>query len=763
VRSRLHPPACSPLQSLPSHDLAAWATRLACIVCLIAFWAPLATAANAVVKHRNVLVLYSNGRLLPANVEGDRVLSDRFGARSDLTVALASEFLDSPRFEGQAFERAMADFLREKYATAPPEVLIAAGPEALDFWLRHRDAVFPGVPIVHVGITMERLEALRPLPAGFVGIPIDYDLAGTIELALGWHPGARRLVFVSDASPAGYRWEQRVRALSASLDGRVSIEFLVGLPIDELLRRLRELTDDAIVVSPGFHVDGTGLSFIPRESVRLIAAASAAPVYGSYSTFVGAGIVGGRMTAFDTMAHRGADIVLALLDGAAPESLVLPAVMPTAVHVDWRQLRRWGIDPDALPDDTVVQFRPPGFWDAYGRWVLIAGTLLLLQAAVIAALLLERRRRLGTAAALVRSEEHMSLAARAAGLSTWALDVGERSVGHPDDVSAPAASALGALLDDSDRLENILAPDRERVEAVIRGAITTGEDFDVEYRVAGPDGTLRWRSARGRVDHGQGRRLIGVVSDITQRKLEQAEAVQAHAELQHMTRVALLGQLSASIAHQLNQPLASILGNAEAAQKILERMPLDLAELRDIFADIVAEDQRAAEVIRRLGALFRRSPPALAPLDINELVRETVELTRTNLLIHHVVLVATLLPDLPLVEGDRVQLQQVLLNLIINAADAMSALPETRRVMTITSALESGMIRLCVADRGPGIPAESMDKLFQPFWSTKADGMGIGLAVCRSIVAAHHGCLDVANAPEGGAVFCVRLPACPTP
>jgi C4-dicarboxylate-specific signal transduction histidine kinase len=230
-----------------------------------------------------------------------------------------------------------------------------------------------------------------------------------------------------------------------------------------------------------------------------------------------------------------------------------------------------------------------------------------------------------------------------------------------------------------------------------------------------------------------------------------------------MTRVALLGQLSASIAHQLNQPLASILGNAEAAQKMLQREPVDLPELRDICADIVAEDQRAADVIRRLGALFRRSPPALAPLDVNELVRDTVELTRTNLLLHQVALVTTLAPDLPPLEGDRVQLQQMLLNLIVNAADAMDTLPEAARVMTISSALEASLIRLCVADRGPGVPAAAMDKLFEPFWSTKAEGMGIGLAVCRSIVAAHHGTLDVANAPDGGAVFCVLLPARATP
>ena len=741
-----------------------WVRPLACIVCLFAFWSPLGAAASeGGVKQRNVLVLYANGRLLPANVEGDRALVESFGARPDLSVVLASEFLDSPLYGGGAYERAMADFLREKYAAAPPEVLMAGGKAALEFWLRHRDEIFPGVPVVHVAVPASWLEQVRPLPPGFVGIPVDYDVVGTIEQALRWHPAARRLVIVTDAGPWGREWEQRLSPLTTAFAGRLAVEFLVGLPVDELKRRLSDLPADAIVYTPGFFVDGSGRAFLPRDSVALVAAASAAPVYGSFSTSVGTGIVGGRATGFDAIAHRGAEIVLALLEGAAPASLALPAVMPTALHVDWRQLRRWRIDPQTLPGDAVVQFRTPSLWESYREWVLLAGVVLLLQAGFIAALLVERRRRRGTAAALLQSEQHMSLAARAAGLSMWVLDIGLRRKGLQEDAPAHVAAAPGALFDFAGTLEHIHAPDRERVEEIIRGALESGEDFDVEYRVVGADGTLRWQSARGRADHGQGQRLLGVVSDITQRKQADAETAQAHAALQHMTRVALLGQLSASIAHQLNQPLASILGNAEAAQKMLQRVPVDLAELRDICDDIVAEDQRAAEVIRRLGALFRRSPPALAPLDVNELVRDTVELTRTNLLMHQVALATTLAPDLPPLEGDRVQLQQMLLNLIVNAADAMNTLPEAGRVMTISSALEAGMIRLCVADRGPGISAETMDKLFEPFWSTKAEGMGIGLAICRSIVAAHHGTLDVENAPDGGAVFCVSLPARVTP
>ena len=195
----------------------------------------------------------------------------------------------------------------------------------------------------------------------------------------------------------------------------------------------------------------------------------------------------------------------------------------------------------------------------------------------------------------------------------------------------------------------------------------------------GADGQTQWLAARGRSAQGGSPQLLGVALDITPRKLAEAQAEEDRAALRHMTRVSLLGQLSASIAHQLNQPLAAILSNAEAAQKMLQRDPVDLAELREICDDIVAEDHRAAEVIRRLGALFKRGSPKLVPLDVNELVRDTLDLIRTNLLTRHVTVSIELGAELPSVDGDRVQLQQLLLNLIVNAADAMDATPHGER------------------------------------------------------------------------------------
>jgi C4-dicarboxylate-specific signal transduction histidine kinase len=517
------------------------------------------------------------------------------------------------------------------------------------------------------------------------------------------------------------------------------------------------------VFTPGFFRDGSGRQYSPREAAALIAAAAPVPVYGPFSTFIGTGIVGGRMASYAAMGRLGAETAIELLDGAAAKSLVLPAAMPTPMNIDWRQLRRWGISPQAVPADAIVQFREPTLWESYRNQVLIGSAVMLLQAGLIVALLFERRRRRRTVAALARSEQHIRLAAQAASLSTWVFDDGGVETAGVDPATGRADNVSGPLVDFREILARISPQDRAVVDAALRDALVTNVEFDVEYRIEAPDGEWRWQSARGRADQSQSPRLLGVAIDITQRKRAEIQAEQDRAALYHMTRVSLLGQLSASIAHQLNQPLASILGNAEAAQKMLEREPVDLPELRDICADIVSEDHRAAQVIRRLGVLFKRGEPLFEPLDVNDLVRDTIEFTRSMLTTRHVTVSTQLAPALPLIAGDRVQLQQLLLNLIVNAADAMIDLPDTDRVLTISTTSHASAVSLCVSDRGPGVPTEALGKLFEPFWSTKtggmSKGMGMGLSICRSIAEAHRGSLDVTDAPEGGAVFRTRLPA----
>ncbi len=724
---------------------------------VILFILPAAAAAAA----RNVLVVYSNSRLLPANVEIDHGLSEGFASRPEPKVEVSSEFLDAPKFSGEAYGRTFANYLREKYAKEVPNVIVVAGEEALDFVLLNRARLFPHVPVVHTAVPTDHLRSIPPLPPDVIGAPLRHDFVGTVELALRWHPTARHLVVVTGTSPWDLDWEARMRTEAAALGGRVSLEFLAGLPTDVLQKRLGSLGIDSLVFTPGCFRDGDRQIFVPRECVRMITAASTAPVYGAYNTFLGAGIVGARMANFVAMGRLAALTAEQLFAGVAPAAIAVPTTMPTNVYVDWRQVRRWGIPLQALPSDAIVQFKEATFWEAYWQGALLAVAVMLMQAALIAALLLERRRSRRTAGALAQSEHRMNLAVQAARLSMWIWDAGGgRESEAPHTPSRQSSESLVGRLDDFKQvLQGIYPPDRQAVESAVALAMAAGNELDIEYRIPGPAGELRWMAARGRVDQANGQRLLGVTLDITQRKRAELQAEQGRTTLRHMTRVSLLGQLSASIAHQLNQPLASILGNAEAAQKVLSREPVDLAELREICNDIVAEDHRAAEVIRQLGVLFKRGETVFVALDVNELVRDTLDLTRSNLLTRQVAVVTRMAPELPPVDGDRVQLQQLLLNLIVNAADAMAVTPEPERQVTISTEVRGSDVLVCVADRGPGIAAADAEKVFDPFWSTKTFGMGIGLAICRSIVAAHGGSLTLVDAPEGGAVFGAQFPA----
>jgi PAS domain S-box-containing protein len=293
-------------------------------------------------------------------------------------------------------------------------------------------------------------------------------------------------------------------------------------------------------------------------------------------------------------------------------------------------------------------------------------------------------------------------------------------------------------------------------------AFDARKPFEMEYRLKRRDGEYRWIADYGTPRYapdGAFTGYIGSCIDVTDGKLGELQLQEQRAELTHLSRVAVLGELTGALAHELNQPLTAILSNAQAAQRFLSQRPDCLSEVHEILNDIVAEDKRAGEVIRRLRALLRKGETQLQPLDINEVINDVLELARADCVSREVSLHCELAPTLPLVLGDRVQLQQVLLNLVVNACDAMSDCdPPDRRISVTTATDKDGSVRITISDCGHGIPVEQMERLFEPFYTTKAQGLGLGLTICRSIVAAHGGKLWAENSPGGGAKFCMSLP-----
>jgi C4-dicarboxylate-specific signal transduction histidine kinase len=285
--------------------------------------------------------------------------------------------------------------------------------------------------------------------------------------------------------------------------------------------------------------------------------------------------------------------------------------------------------------------------------------------------------------------------------------------------------------------------------------------YQTEYRVHLPDGALRWIGSHGRIEcgsDGKARLARGVLIDITQRKLTELEVLHKQKEVMHLSRVAMLGELSGALAHELNQPLTAILSNAQAAQRFMRQPQPDLEEVRDILQDIIEEDQRAADIILRLRRLFSNAEMPRQPVDLNELMQGVAALLRNDLINHGIKLVLEPAPAGMAVSADPVQLQQVLLNLLVNACDAMAE-TQGERVITVRAGLaEAGRADIAVSDSGCGIPHAMLERIFESFYTTKARGMGLGLSICRTIVKAHGGELRAENNPEQGATFHVILP-----
>lgn len=364
--------------------------------------------------------------------------------------------------------------------------------------------------------------------------------------------------------------------------------------------------------------------------------------------------------------------------------------------------------------------------------------------------------------ALHEFEERVVLAAEAAHLGVWEMDPGTNELWMSDSARTLFQFDSEIALDHAAFQGRVHPEDRALRDSAVKRAIETGGGYEIEYRVLLPDGTLRWIGARARCvagDNRKGARLIGVSIDITPRKLAEAEALRQRDELSHLSRVALMGEMSASIAHELNQPLAGILSNAAAGQRFIDRGDVDQGEIRELLGDIIADGRRASEIVRGIRGMVKKEQVERRSVNLNEVVVDTVRMISHDAVLRSCQVETSLDASLRAIEADPVQLQQVLLNLVINAFDAMRDTPISRRKVVIATQ-SNGDDTVCasVRDYGVGISAEMQDSLFDPFFTTKKEGLGMGLAIARSILESHGGTIAGKNADAGGAQFEFVLP-----
>jgi PAS domain S-box-containing protein len=377
----------------------------------------------------------------------------------------------------------------------------------------------------------------------------------------------------------------------------------------------------------------------------------------------------------------------------------------------------------------------------------------------------EVSRRKRTEEDLRRSEAYLAEAQRLSHTGSWAFNVKTRQIIHASEEHYRTFgfdSAKGMPIWE-DWVRRIHPDDRERAIQTMRRKLHERTDYELDFRIVHPDGAIKYVHSLGHpvlTRSGDLVEFVGTSIDMTERKRAEEARLDAQSKLAHANRVTTMGHLTASIAHEVRQPIAATVTNAQAALCFLDAPAADLTEVRQILADIVRDGTRADEIVGRIRGLTKQVPPRRDHLEINGAIREVIELARGEAVKNDVSVQTSLADGLPHIQGDRVQLQQVILNLIINAIEAMSGQSGGARELLISSeASESDGVLVTVRDSGPGLPPATIENLFDAFYTTKSDGMGMGLAICHSIIEAHGGSVWARPNTPRGAVFQFNVPA----
>ena len=367
--------------------------------------------------------------------------------------------------------------------------------------------------------------------------------------------------------------------------------------------------------------------------------------------------------------------------------------------------------------------------------------------------------------ALRRSEAYLAEAQRLSHTGTFAFNATAAVYWSEESYRIWELDPLQGLPNQETVLQRIHPDDRERVDVETEKALRQKRDFALEFRIILPDGTVKYIESTGRPLFRADGNLVEMIAthiDVTERKRAEEEHErlrQLELDLAHVNRMSMMGELAASLAHEILHPIATARNNARAGMRFLEMSPPNLDEVMDALACIVRDADRANDIVGRMRDHIKKAPPQREPFDLNEAIQEVIAMVGSAIDKNGVSVRTRLMDRLNPVRGDRVQLQQVVLNLILNAVEAMSSIEEGARELSISS--RQGQISdllVAVQDSGPGIDLERVERVFAPFYTTKTNGIGMGLSICRSIIAAHGGRLWAeANQPRG-ATFQFTLP-----
>jgi PAS domain S-box-containing protein len=706
---------------------------------------------------KRVLLLDSYGRNVTPISKMISAFRTELSSRWPEPIDLHEVSLEMARIAQPGQEVHFIHFLKERLYDRSPDLVVSFGGPAFTFLVRNREDLFPSTPMLFAGVA-EQVLRTGQVPRNAAVVPVPIDVRGMIENMLQVLPATENIAVILGTSPLETFWLNECRREFAAFSTRVNFAYLDHLPFQEIIGRVAALPPKSAVFYGLLIVDAAGAQFDPADALKAIIANANSAVFAMHESFFGLGIVGGELIRERAGGVQAAEAALRILQGEPAVGISIPPQHRGVPVYDWRALQRWNISENRLPPGGSVYFRQPSIWALY-RWHFAgAAGLLVFQTFLIAMLLLHKRRRGRAEHELRQSEQRLRLITNALPVLIAYVDSDQRYRFNNDAYKAwfgvSSEEAWGRTI------REVVGEEFYRhaiayVERVLSGQrVRYAQEMDLNGHRVSIDAIY----VPDLDEQGAVRGFYVLVMDVTERNLAQQESKRLQDELLHAGRISTMGELAGTLAHEINQPLSAIMSNAQAAKRFLDAPAPDIEEVKEILHDIVKEDARAGEVIHRLRALLRKAKIEFEPIDLNSIFHEVIGLLRSDAVIRDVKLVTELNAQLPLIRGDRIQLQQVALNLILNAFESMAEQPRDERRVLVRTSQRDGEVLASVADSGKGLPAGETEKVFKPFFTTKPQGLGMGLSISHTIINRHHGRIWVENNPVGGATFYFSLP-----
>jgi PAS domain S-box-containing protein len=703
-------------------------------------------------RKKNILVLHSHEANAPVFLGTDRGLLKTLESGGIPRLNQIYESLELRRYPFPEHRRLLVEQMRLRYSQRKIDMIVTMYPEALEFVLKDCWDIFPDVPILalHLPHSFELPKTDRRI----IGHSVSFDIIDTFEIARKLVPGAKRVYVVSGAHQVDRMVESQVQRDLKKWETQLEFHYLSRMHFEDILGILSNSPPDTIVLQLIFSQDVAGKSYTAQNVTQWLSQVSTAPIFGVLEVALGQGLAGGYLINFENIGTKAGDLVLDILGGnPTAQNLSQALEVSSQPMFDWRQLKHWNLSESALPEGSIIVNREFSLWDLKYS-ILAALSFILAQACLILILLAQKRRLQSAEESLRHKTEELD---RFFSVTLDLLCIANTG-GYFLRLNPAWEKVLGSSREElmANRFFDFVHPDdlAGTQEAVSKIA-SQRELVHFENRYRCKDGSYRflnWTAAS------VGEIIYAAARDMTERLEVEAEVRQRREELAHIARVAMMGELTASLAHEINQPLSAIMSNAQAAKRYLNTSAPDMEEVKEIINDIVKEDTRAGEIINRARALLKKTKMEFEPVDLNSVFREIVTLLNSDAVIRDVKIDLEFDPQLPFVRGDRVQLQQVALNLVMNAFDAMSERPRGERWVLIRTGLKDSKVLAAVTDNGMGVSTEDSEKVFQPFYTTKTQGLGMGLSISRSIIIRHQGRIWAENNPDGGTTFYFSLP-----